>query len=107
MPMKGEMKMAISSLNLLFADYAMDIQLPKDIPKYRDNFKNACYSKWAVNELLLYIMRKKEQSPIESTREFIKMVDLFSKKTKKDKVIWGIAKYVATDILDIFYAMSE
>ena len=33
--------------------------------------------------------------------------DLFSKKTKKDKVIWGIAKYVATDILDIFYAMSE
>lgn len=51
--------MPISGLNLLFADYAMDIQLPKDIPKYRDDFKNACYSKWAVNELLLYIMRKK------------------------------------------------
>lgn len=99
--------MPISNLKLMFADYAMDIQLPKDVPKYRDNFKNACYSKWAVNELLFYIIRKKEQSPIESTKEFIKTVDLFSKKTKKDKAIWSIAKYVATDILDIFYAMHE
>lgn len=97
--------MPICNLKLMFADYAMDIRLPKDIPKYRDSFKNASYSKWAVNELLLYIMRKKEQSPIESTKEFIKMVDIFSKKAKKDKAVWSIAKYVATDILDIFNAM--
>ncbi len=99
--------MSISNLKLLFADYAMDIRLPKDIPKYRDNFKNACYSKWAVNELLLYIIRRKEQSPIESTKEFIKMVNFFSKKAKKDKTIWIIAKYVATDLLDIFYTMCS
>ncbi|MDO5397808.1 MAG: hypothetical protein Q4G33_07740 [bacterium] len=98
--------MSESNLRLIFADYEMDIQLPKDIPKYRDSFKNACYSKWAVNELMLYIMRKKEQSPIKSTEEFIKMVDAFSKKTEKDKAVWSIAKYVATDILDIFYAMQ-
>ena len=47
--------MPICNLKLMFADYAMDIRLPKDIPKYRDSFKNASYSKWAVNELLLYI----------------------------------------------------
>lgn len=97
--------MPISNLRLMFADYAMDIKLPKDVPKYRDNFKNACYSKWAVNELLIYIIRKKDQQPIKSIEEFIKMVEFFSKKTEKDKAIWSIAKYVAADILDIFYAM--
>lgn len=99
--------MPVSNLKLIFADYAMDIQLPKDIPKYRDRFKNACYSRWAVSELLLFIIRKKEQSEIDSIKEFIKMVDTFSERTEKDRPIWSIAKYVATDILDIFYAMRE
>ncbi len=98
--------MPISNLRLIFADYAMDVQMPKDIPKYRNKFKIACYRKWAVNELLFYIIRKKEQSPIESIEEFIKMVDNFSCKTEKDKTLWNIAKYVAIDILDIFYAMN-
>ena len=99
--------MPVSNLKLMLADYAMDIRLPKDTFQYRDNFKNACYSKWAVNEVLLYIMRKNEQSPIESTKEFIKMVNSFSKKSKKDKEVWSIAEYVATDILNILYAMDE
>lgn len=98
--------MSISNLRLILADYAMDIQLPKDIPKYRSQFKNACYSKWAVDELLTYIIRKKEKSPIDSTKEFINMMDKFSKMTEKDKNMWSIAKYVAADILDMFYAMK-
>lgn len=98
--------MRISDLHLLFADYAMDMQLPKDIPKYRENFKNASYSKWAVNELQMYIIRKQHQSPIVSTKEFIKMMDSFAKKSRKDdQPIFFIAKVVATDILDIFNAM--
>lgn len=98
--------MSISDLRLLFADYAMDMQLPKDIPKYRENFKNASYSKWAVNELQMYIIRKQYQSPIASTKEFIKMMDNFAQKGRKEnQPIFFIAKAVATDILDIFNAM--
>lgn len=98
--------MRISDLRLLFADYAMDMQLPKDIPKYRENFKNTSYSKWAVNELQIYIIRKQYQSPIASTKEFIKMMDDFAPKSRKDdQPIFFIAKAVATDILDIFNAM--
>lgn len=99
--------MTISSLRLVLADYTMDIKLPKDIPKYRSNFKNACYSKWAVDELFLYIIRKKEQSEIDSAKEFIKMADSFSRNTQKDKIMWIIAKHVAEDVLDIFYAMHN
>ena len=84
----------------------MDMQLPKDIPKYRENFKNTSYSKWAVDELQMYIIRKQDQSPIASTKEFIRMMDNFAKRSKKDnKPIFSIAKAVATDILDIFNAM--
>lgn len=99
--------MPISMLRLVFADYAMDIHLPKDIPKYRKIFHDACYSKWAVNELLMYIIRKKELSPIEATKDFIKMTDMFFKKNKRDKHIWLIAKYVAIDILDILYGIRN
>lgn len=99
--------MSISDLRLLFADYTMDMQLPKDIPKYRENFKNASYSKWAVNELQTYIIRKQYQSPIASTKEFIKLMDGFAKKSRKDdQPIFFIAKAVATEILDIFNAMQ-
>lgn len=102
------MKMSeYNRIKLMLADYAMDIHLPKDIPKYRDKFKNASYSKWVVNELLLYITKEKEQTPIKATEEFIKIIDGFSKKTQKNREIWSIAKYVATDILNIFYAMYK
>lgn len=98
--------MPVSDLCLMFADYAMDIQLPKDIPKYRENFKNTSYSKWAVNELQMYIIRKKYQSPITSTKEFIKLMDNFSKRSKKDKLIFSISKAIAVDVLDILNAMK-
>lgn len=97
--------MLISDLRLMFADCAMDMQLPKDIPKYREHFKNASYSRWAVNELLMYIIRRKELSPTESTKEFIRLMDDFADRTEKDKPMFLIAKSVATDILDIFNAM--
>lgn len=98
--------MPISELRLLFADYAMDMQLPKDIPKYRDNFKNASYARWAVNELQMYIIRKSHQPPIDSVKEFINLMDEFMKLSKKDKPIYSIAKSVAVDVLDIFDAMK-
>lgn len=94
------------TLRLLFSDYVMDLYLPKNIPKYREHFRNISCATWAVNELLMYIIRKKEQSPIASTHEFIKMMDDFSKLNTKDGFIFSIAKYIAEDILDIFYAMK-
>ena len=93
-------------LRLIFSDYVMDMQLPKDIPKYKNRFKNISCSKWAVNELLTYIIRKKDQSPIKSIEEFVNMMEVFSKYSDKDGAMFSIAKHVAEDILDIFYAMK-
>lgn len=99
--------MPAPDFHLMLSDYVMDMQLPKDIPKYREDFKNASYSKWAVNELQMYIIRKQDRSPIASTKEFIRMIDDFAKRSNKnDKPIFSIAKSVATDILDIFNAMQ-
>ena len=95
-----------NNLRLLFSDYVMDLHLPKNVPKYREHFRNISYATWAVNELFMYIIRKKEQSPITSTHEFIKTMDNFSKINEKDGFIFSIAKYIAEDMLDIFYAMK-
>lgn len=104
---KGVFTLKLSGLYLVLADYIMDIKLPRNIPKYRDNFKNKSYAKWSVQELLMYITRNKNQSPTESTIEFIKMMDDFSKIRKKDKNMFLIAKDTAKDILDIFNAMEN
>lgn len=104
---KGGFILKLSGLYLVLADYIMDIKLPRNIPKYRDNFKNKSYAKWSVQELLMYITRNKNQSPTESTIEFIKKMDDFSKIRKKDKNMFLIARDIAKDILDIFNAMEN
>lgn len=95
--------MQVSNLKLTFADYIMDMQLPKDIPKHRDKFNNICYTKWAVNELLMYIIRRKDQTTIAAIKEFIDKMDMFSSINKKDGSMFFTAKCVAEEMLSILY----
>lgn len=113
---KGE-SMSIEELRLILCDmFIMDAWQPPLLWKWRDDFKKASYSKWAVQELQDYIadaLYPCEYGPIEKfsklTYEFMmKMSDYAHDSDDNDdmRLIFQTASSVAADILDLLNAMQ-
>lgn len=91
--------MAISTIQ----DYMLDLKEPKCNWK-ASRFSQLSYSRWAANEVLIYVTKRKNISPIIAVEEFIAKVDKYSCMNAKHSYPFSIAHDIATDILDIFLA---
>lgn len=90
---------------LAIKDYAMDRFKPERIwPRTR--FEFACYSEWAVNEILDLIQDRGAYHPIDVIEEFIEKMDRYSRMNPKSHVTFSIARDIGEDILDMFRAME-
>ena len=86
-------------------DYALDQYEPKCAwPK--DNFERYCYAKWAVDEILRYLMDRKDTHPIVVIEDFVSKMNAYSFANRKFSLMFSIARDIAEDILDMFRAME-
>lgn len=96
-------------IRLIFADCAGDVILPsgrKYLFKDHNRFKQTSYSKWAFDECLAYVIKRRSINPVAALSEFInKMVD-YSKCNSKTKDMFSIAINVAYNMRDVFIAMK-
>lgn len=103
---------------LIIRDYILDLGFKEGsqfndsgcrvrrIPIKRKYFDQKSYSNWAANEVLLYVQKHSDMSPIEAIEEFAKKVDRYSVKNPNTSYIFSVAYDVAMDILDVFIAMQ-
>lgn len=97
---------------LLICKYAEHIKYPKYISK-AERPKFASYAKWAVKELIEYIVDSKDNPKwcmapeyeivIGCTNDFIKKMDEYAKANEQSSYQFTIASKVAKDILDVLY----
>jgi hypothetical protein len=69
-------------------------------------FKQTSYSRWAVAELLNFILENRSVDPIVTINWFIFKMNKYSNINEKTKPIFLTAKQVAWDFLEIFAAMK-
>ena len=98
--------MSEERLKLIFADYEMDFIHPRNLCKSRAEFEKMCYSIWAVNELLNYMIANKTLDPIVSIRQFAAKVKGYASMNPNSRKMFTVAKEVTEDILDMFLAMQ-
>lgn len=65
-------------------------------------FNQCSFSKWATDELYLYIKKRPETPALISIEEFIKKMDEYACLNINVSYIFSIAHDIAEDILDIF-----
>lgn len=105
--------MSIDKLKLILYDtYQMDVLVPFPSYKLKEEFNKVSYSKWAVDELENYIVKK--MYPLTSgsidefcaiTYEFMMKMTQYSRVNKRTSQIFQTASAVAADILDLLRAM--
>lgn len=105
--------MSIEQLELILCDmYQMDAWTPPLRFKWKNEFDEACYSRWALNELKEYIAKglypRAEGSLHEIcalTKEFTMKMARYARTNKKSRLIFQSAYKVAADVLDLLHAM--
>lgn len=106
--------MSIDQLELILYDmYQMDAWMPPLFGKWRDEFKKASYSQWAVDELKDFIAEQIYPRTSGSIDEFCKLTYEFMVKTTQysrvnpqTSQIFQAASSMAADILDLLRAMQ-
>ena len=93
-------------LRIIFSDYIYDYNFPSYSIKTKNRFERISYAKWAVEELLSYIMRHDPTDPVATIKGFIAEMTRFSKRNARTAKAFSVARYIAEDILDIFLAME-
>lgn len=87
-------------------EYGHDINRPSNWPPYY--FAQASYSRWATEEIIVYILSHVNLTPLEAVEEFRNLMDDYATRDKCDKqnsYIFSVAYDVATDIYDILLTM--
>lgn len=84
----------------------MQKELYRSPESYRINsaqFMFQSYKKWALNELLLYLLIRRDENPIERVEEFRYQMDVAATSATTDdrNFMFSVAYDVASDILDI------
>lgn len=105
--------MSIEQLkNLLNDMYKMDLCLPPITLKWKREFREKSYSKWAVEELELYIVERlypRQWASIDEytdiIKDFVQKMDRYCWFKESNGKIFSIAKTTALDVLDLFNAM--
>ena len=88
-------------------EYRYDINHPSsNWPPYY--FAQASYSRWAAEEIIVYILSHVNLTPLEAVEEFRNLMDDYATRDRYDKqnsYIFSVAYDIATDIYDILLAM--
>lgn len=105
--------MSIEEFELFLFDlYQMDVWFPPFF-KWKTEFKKASHSIWAVNELRRYIINRLYPRKSGTMDEFVKITGDFINKARsyskikpETALLFSIAQNVATDVLEVLYAMK-
>lgn len=106
--------MTYERLTLMLCDlYFVDPYLPPLVGKYTKEYKEACYVRWAVEELLGFILAKiyplktaSLDELCEYVTEFADRMYQYSSKNGQTEFIFATASDTAADILDVLEAMK-
>ena len=106
--------MTIDELALLLYDvYQMDNWMPSPMFKWKEDFKEASYSDWAVEEFKRYAARQIYPRTSGTVEEFIEIatdyrdkMKYFSRLSPANAKLFYIAYDIAEDILDLLCAMK-
>lgn len=90
---------------MVVKDYTKDIETPSRFMK-KERIQRLSCSIWAADELLNYIQKHDEQSPVDSTEEFIHKMKYYELANPKTSFMFSIAYETARNILDTFRAME-
>ena len=75
-------------------------------------FEDSSYTRWAAEEILIYVLAHHDWSVMKSVENFKKLMNRYSEMSMNTHYgceiapIFDIAKRTARDISDIIYAMS-
>lgn len=87
----------------LVSEYVFDNMLPEytfyNVKKGR--FEEQSYLLWAVEELEMYISKRKTESPIHVLEDFANKMKRFSRLNSKKEYAFEIAHGLASNILDV------
>lgn len=107
--------MIVDRLDLIFYDISgIDVRMPPMYGKWTNEYKKMSYSRWAIEELKTFILKKisprrtgsiKEFCDI--TQEFIENMSRYSKKNSNTSQIFQYASETVSDILDVLYDMKR
>lgn len=106
--------MNVDQLDLIFYDICgIDVQMPPMYGKWTNEYKKMSYSRWAIEELETFILKKISPRRTGSIKEFcdiihefIKNMSRYSKKNPNTGQIFQYASETASDILDVLYDMK-
>lgn len=106
--------MNIEQFKILLNDmYKMDLCMPPIALKWKNTFIQKSYSKWALEELERYIIDRlypRQWASIDEytdiINDFIQKMDYYCWLNESNGKIFSIAKTMALDVLDLFYAMQ-
>lgn len=106
--------MSIEQLEMILYDmYQMDAWMPPLFGKWKEEYKKASYSQWAVDELKDFIAERIYPRTYGSVEEFCKLTREFMMKTAKysrvnpkTSLIFREASEMAANILDLLNAMK-
>lgn len=106
--------MTFEQLALTLCDlYFVDPYMPPLICKYGKEYKTACYSRWAIEELLGFILVKMHPYKSCSMEELCDYVTEFADKmykysdlNRQTSFIFQVASDTAADVLDVLSGMK-
>lgn len=87
-------------------NYILELPEPKCNIK-QSNFCQRSYTKWAAEEVLRTIRKRKDISPIASVEEFIGKMEYYACHRPDLSYIFSIAYDVGVDILDTLLAVDD
>ncbi len=93
--------MDLDELELVFADYVMDLNFPDKTMKYADRFEKTSLIRWALDELYMYIRGHPNKEPLAATKDFIGLMRKYMYAHPKTQHIFFNALDVARDIYEI------
>lgn len=98
--------MEYEQARLVILDYAIDLSIPKYIVMQHD-VEVVSFSKWAVEELLRELEKKKSIEPVDVVRDFSNRMAEYAAKDSNFNSVFSIAYYVASDIYEILYDIER
>lgn len=112
--MKGDEIVDIEQLDLILADYEMDMLLPRTyFLSKKKMFEKISYSRWGIEKLRQYLVnglngntRASINYYISATGKFMSEMDKYSRLNKKNSFMFSMASDISADILDLFMAMK-
>lgn len=88
---------------MIVQDYILDLSDPRSSLR-RSHFKQLSYTKWAAEEVLRTIRKRRDMSPTAAVEEFVNKMDQYALMHGNLSYIFSVAYDVGLDILDIFMA---